>query len=567
MNEALDPLRAAMARGRELEARGDVDSAVRAYFEAGLLAELERVLVAKQRHVHAAEMLIAWVSHRPQPLVENDRAWAVRAANLFELTGAAPRAVEVLHWIGAEADGIAMTQRLLEEGRQLEAGACFLRLGESKRGMELLTRTSAADERYALACIEVARGLSRGTPLTMELDRWLADFIRRGPSNEAEADALYAIASAFAREGMPENALECLQQIERRRPGFRDVAAQTRRLEGGTRGAIREFARVLEEDARFQGTRIPTLSAAAPLESLAPDPILPPDDPLAAPEPTSEPATAEMYVPGMIFGGRYRLDELVGRGGMSVVYSATDLELHDAVALKIFTQVTNDDALARFKQEVLLARQLIHRNIIRVYDLGTALGAPFLTMELLRGEDLHGRLTRGLSLRDGMMILAQACAGLEVAHQAGVIHRDIKPENLFITNDNVVKVTDFGIAKQLAQKGLTVAGMVVGTPEYMSPEQANGHGVITARADLYSLGIILYYMTARTLPFMHDDLVPLLMMQVNQRPERPRARNKSLSREVEDLVMDLLEKDPAKRPASARIVGERLLDLVHRGLA
>ncbi|OGQ20093.1 MAG: hypothetical protein A2138_24110, partial [Deltaproteobacteria bacterium RBG_16_71_12] len=272
-------------------------------------------------------------------------------------------------------------------------------------------------------------------------------------------------------------------------------------------------------------------------------------------------AIAESFAPGVVLAKRYRLDELIGRGGMSLVYRATDLELQDTVALKIFTQPTNEDALARFKQEVLLARQLIHRHVVRVYDIGTALGARFLTMELLLGEDMHTKLTQGLSLRDGIDYLTQACAGLEAAHQVGVIHRDIKPENLFVTRENVVKVTDFGIAKATFQKGLTVAGMVVGTPEYMAPEQAHGHMEVTPRADLYSIGVILYFLCTRTLPFRHSELVPLLLMHVNDPPELPRLRNPALHADVEQLVLELLAKDPAARPPSARALGERLIEL------
>jgi serine/threonine protein kinase len=275
---------------------------------------------------------------------------------------------------------------------------------------------------------------------------------------------------------------------------------------------------------------------------------------------------AESFAPGVVLAKRYRLEELIGRGGMSLVYRAMDLELQDSVALKIFTQPTNEDALARFKQEVLLARQLIHRNVVRVYDLGTALGARFLTMELLVGQDLHTKMSHGLSLREGVDLLIQACAGLEAAHASGVIHRDVKPENLFVTRENVVKVTDFGIAKQSSQRGLTVAGMVVGTPEYMAPEQAHGHMEVTPQADLYSLGIILYYLTTGTLPFRHAELVPLLMMHVTQAPEAPRKLNPSLPVDVESLVLQLLEKEASRRPASARVVGERLIDLRLRGV-
>ncbi len=555
---------AELARARALEGQGDLDAAYRAYMAGGHLDDAVRLLRDNGRPLDAADVIIAWVTQRPRPLDDNDRAWATRAAELLEQGDAPARAAEILAWIGAAGEAAALAQKLLAEGRIFDAGAALVRLGNPGRGIELLSKTPRGDARYAAACVEVARGLARGAAMTMELDRWLADFIRKGPDDDVEADALYGVAAAFAREGFPENAIECLLRIEARRPGFRDAAAQAARLEAGARSAVHDFARVLEEDARFLGAQGPGVK---PLPSAA---IAPTDTPTVITSSSEdEPAAAglaQSFAPGVILAKRYRLEELIGRGGMSLVYRATDLELNDTVALKIFTQPTNEDALARFKQEVLLARQLIHRHVVRVYDLGTALGARFLTMELLVGEDLHTKMVHGLTLRQGVDFLIQACAGLEAAHQVGVIHRDVKPENLFVTRENVVKVTDFGIAKQSSQPGLTVAGMVVGTPEYMAPEQAHGHMNVTPRADLYSIGIILYYLTTGTLPFRHSELVPLLMMQVTQKPDPPRKHNPALPGDVEELVLSLLEKDPALRPPSARAVGERLIDLRLRGV-
>lgn len=546
-------------RARALERAGDLEGAFSLYTSAGMLDDAVRMLVERGRTTDAAEVVLSYVTTRPRPLSEPDRTWALRCAALFEQGGAVLRAIDVLAWIGATVEGEAIARRLLEAGQSFAAGSCLVRVGDPSRGIEaVLACVSRGDQRYGAACIEVARGLSRGAAMSMEIDRWLADFIRRGPEDEEEAEALYAIAAAFAREGLPENAVECLRRVEARRPGFRDAAAQATRLEAGVRGAVQDFARVLDEDARFLGVEPPAASRPAPIGSPT----------LITKEPATEAAVAiaESFAPGVLLAKRYRLEELIGRGGMSLVYRATDLELQDAVALKIFTQPTNEDALARFKQEVLLARQLIHRHVVRVYDIGTALGARFLTMELLLGEDMHTKLTHGLSLRDGIDYLTQACAGLEAAHQVGVIHRDVKPENLFVTRENVVKVTDFGIAKATFQKGVTVAGMVVGTPEYMAPEQAHGHMEVTPRADLYSIGVILYFLCTRTLPFRHSELVPLLMMHVNDPPEPPRVRNPALHADVERLVLDLLAKDPAARPPSARALGERLIELRLRGV-
>ncbi len=512
--------------------------------------------------LQAAEAVVTWLLRQPVPLSAVNRARALKAGEIFEAHAGYVRGCEVFVWVGEHERASRLAMRASTMAPTIDAAACLTRIGDVTHAVPLLLKTKRTDASYARACVEIARALGRGAAVTMEIDRFLANFLRRGPDDAVQADALYLVAAAFAREGFVENAIEALMAIETRRPGFRDAAAQAQRMMQARRGAVQDFARVLDDDANFHGRREPSAAVHAPAHVSR---II---DALAPSTATDESAALalESFAPGVMLAKRYRIEELIGRGGMSLVYRATDVELKDVVALKIFTQPTNDDALARFKQEVLLARQLLHKNIVRVYDLGTALGARFLTMELLRGEDLHTKLVRGVTLREGLDLMIQACAGLEVAHQAGVVHRDIKPENLFVTNDNVLKVTDFGIAKQLNSEGLTVAGMVVGTPEYMAPEQAHGHMKVTPQADLYSLGVIFYFLTTGSLPFRHAELVPLLMMHVSQIPESPRLRNPSVHPDVDGLVMQLLQKDPALRPPSARALGERLIDLRLRGV-
>ena len=426
----------------------------------------------------------------------------------------------------------------------------------------------------------------------MALDRWFSTFIRRGPTTEVEAGAFYALAALYARQGMPENAEEVLGRLVEKRPDYKDAAAQKRRLESQALGSQESLAKVLDEDAAFAAAAVRTaepLTLTTPKGTAAVPPTPVPGEHGALPETATKvrhPATATpgslpdsstvvvdeadaptlSFAPGVTVAKRYRINDIIGRGGMSIVYEATDLELNEILALKLFTQPTNEEAIERFKQEIKLARQLIHPNIIRVYDLGTALGARFLTMELLVGEDLHALMTRGISLRDGCDLLAQACDGLQVAHDLGVVHRDIKPENLFVSKERVVKVMDFGIAKQTRQAGLTMAGMVVGTPEYMAPEQAHGHMKVTPSADLYSIGIILYALATGQLPFRHDELVPLLMMHVSEAPRPPRQLNPGCPAEVETLILSLLQKRAEDRPPSAAAVATRLRELRTTGV-
>jgi len=450
------------------------------------------------------------------------------------------------------------------------------RQGDATKATTVLSRVPRTDDKYALACIEAVRALARGAPLTMQLDRWLATFIRNGPTTDDAADAFYALAALYARQGMPENALEVLTRLVDKRADYKDAVAQRKRLEQQILGSSDALAKVLDEDAAFEAAsrRLPDAASAndwglpsTTPPSQAPGMIKSPSS--ATPGATLsdsptviidevEQATTLSFAPGATVAKRYKIVDVLGKGGMSIVYEAMDLELSETVALKLFTQPTNEEAIERFKQEIRLARQLIHEHIIRVYDLGTTLGARFLTMELLVGEDLHAKMTRGISLRDGCRLLAQACDGLHVAHKLGVVHRDIKPENLFVTKENTLKVMDFGIAKQTRQRGLTIAGMVVGTPEYMAPEQAHGHMQVTHAADLYSIGIILYALATGQLPFRHDELVPLLLMHVSEPPVPPRRLNPGCPVEVEALILELLGKRAEDRPASAAVVAERL---------
>lgn len=593
--------------GRSLEAAGQTDVAYRTYLQGGHVDDAARLLLAHGRAAEAADVLLSAVAKlaRPFDTIAVDRV--KRAASLLEQAGKATRCLQVLAWFGDDALLNATAERLAEAGHVVDAGTTLARHGDPSRALAWLVRVPRTDERYGTAAVEAVRALVRGANLTMAVDRFLAEFIRRGPADEAGADAFYALAALYARRSLPENALEVLQRLVEKKPGYKDADAQRARLELQVLGSVDDLARVLDEDAAFAAASArrppPSELVVAPAASLSGGSL---DAPMGLGPTTSnefgsrtvttietpgsqspanraqasiaaavtaatddddvEQATTLSFAPGTTVAKRYRIIDVVGRGGMSIVYKAEDLELRETLALKLFTQPTNEEAIERFKQEIKLARQLLHDNIIRVYDLGTALGARFLTMELLLGEDLHAKMTRGISLRDGCNLLAQACDGLDVAHKLGVVHRDIKPENLFVTDERVVKVMDFGIAKQMRQQGLTLAGMVVGTPEYMAPEQAHGHMQVTPAADLYSIGIILYALATGQLPFRHDELVPLLLMHVSQAPVPPRQLNSGCPVEVEALILQLLSKHADDRPPSAMAVAERLRGFQRAGI-
>jgi eukaryotic-like serine/threonine-protein kinase len=248
--------------------------------------------------------------------------------------------------------------------------------------------------------------------------------------------------------------------------------------------------------------------------------------------------------------GRYEVERTLGGGGMAVVYLARDGELGRPVALKVLADNLADDAelRQRFVREARLAARLSHPNVVRVYDAGEQDGRPYIVMECVEGESLAELLLREGRLNPDRVaeLGAQACAGLEHAHRAGLVHRDVKPANLLLTDDGTLKVADFGIAHAVGGTLVTEVGTVLGTAAYLSPEQALGEGV-TPASDLYSLGTCLYELLAGEPPYGHETLGELF----SRREAGPPPRLAGVPRELEAVVLQCLERDPADRPASA----------------
>src|SRR5271169_2047714 len=214
--------------------------------------------------------------------------------------------------------------------------------------------------------------------------------------------------------------------------------------------------------------------------------------------------SAAVFQIGDVPGGRYEILQLLGEGGMGAVYKATDRELDRFVALKVIRPelASNPEILARFKQELLLAHQVTHRNVIRIYDLGDADGVKFITMEFLEGENLHQMLKQRekLEVAEAVDIMEQVASGLAAAHREGIIHRDLKPANIMCDKNGRVVVMDFGLARTFSGDGMTNTGVMLGTIEYMSPEQAQGMDV-KASSDIFTVGLILYELLAGITPF------------------------------------------------------------------
>lgn len=260
--------------------------------------------------------------------------------------------------------------------------------------------------------------------------------------------------------------------------------------------------------------------------------------------------------PGTEFGPRYRIEALIGEGGMGTVYKAYDRDLDRVVALKLLrAELTADsDAMRRFKQELLLASKISHKNILRIHDLGDAGGIKFISMAFVEGEDLHAVLKREgkLPLDRVLSIARQLCGALEAAHNEGVVHRDLKPHNVMIDRSGTAYISDFGLAKSLdaGAVGMTRTGEYLGTPRYMAPEQVEAKPV-DHRTDLYSLGLILYEMATGDVPFTGQTTLQLMYQRVKEKPKNPKEINPDLPDYLVKVIMGCLETKPERRYQSA----------------
>src|SRR5215470_2036161 len=260
------------------------------------------------------------------------------------------------------------------------------------------------------------------------------------------------------------------------------------------------------------------------------------------------------FAAGTVLGERYEIIAILGQGGMGAVYKARDRELDRLVALKIIRPelTTNPEILKRFKQELILARQVTHRNVIRIFDLGQADGFKFITMEFLEGNDLRGviREQGKLPPEEAAKVILQICRALEAAHSEGVIHRDLKPQNIMLDAKGRVYVMDFGIARSAYLPGMTQTGALIGTPEYMSPEQARGEK-LTEHSDLFSLGVILYELLTGQSPYPGDAPLATLWKRLQEKPKPPIEVEPTVPKALNDIVMKALEIEPEKRWTSA----------------
>ena len=267
----------------------------------------------------------------------------------------------------------------------------------------------------------------------------------------------------------------------------------------------------------------------------------------------------ETSITGTIFAGRYKVVEELGRGGMGRVYRAYDNQLKEEVALKIIKpEIASDEkALERFSNELKLARKIVHKNVCRLYELMEYQGIRFMTMEYVPGEDLKSFIKRARRLDIGaaVAIAIQICEGLAEAHRLGVVHRDLKPANIMVDNEGNAKVMDFGIARSLLEKGITGEGRVVGTPEYISPEQIEGEAA-DPQSDLYALGVILFEMVCGTYPFEGDTSRIIAQKIQGKKPPNPKTINPHIPEDLAMVILKCLEKKERRYQSAADVLAD-----------
>jgi serine/threonine protein kinase/tetratricopeptide (TPR) repeat protein len=271
---------------------------------------------------------------------------------------------------------------------------------------------------------------------------------------------------------------------------------------------------------------------------------------------------------GSTFASRYQIIEELGKGGMGKVYKVFDTEIKEKIALKLIKSDISVDheTIERFRNELKFARKIRHKNVCQMFDLAKEEGSYYITMEYVHGEDLKRLIRKMGQLSPGQAILIakQVCEGLAEAHKLGVVHRDLKPQNIMVDEEGNARIMDFGIARSLKIKGITGAGVMIGTPEYMSPEQVEGKDV-DQRSDIYSLGIILYELVTGRVPFEGETPFTIGVKQKSEIPKNPKQINPNIPEDLSGIILKCLEKDKTNRYQTAGEVRSEL-EKIEKGI-
>jgi hypothetical protein len=410
-------------------------------------------------------------------------------------------------------------------------------MASSDRLRELL-RVAPYSPDYPAAVKEVAGRVWAKGGMSYEVDQFVTPFLA-SRHNAGDADTLYTLGLIFERSAVDGSAAAAFRAALAVVPDHRDAA---RRL-----AAV--GAPLLPDVPPLDDfPELPDLPDLASVTARADATVL-----RAVSTRSAELGMVPLHV-GETVADRYRIVAALGAGGYAVVFRATDLPLEEDLALKLFRPTLATEAeLKRFKQELRITRRLAHPNVVATYDFGTWKDLAFITMELLEGEDL-GRIldAKRLPLEVALRLSRQAFLGLGAAHDVGIVHRDVKPSNLFVLHDmKTLKVMDFGLATAHDMgRQYTRPGRIVGTPAYLAPERLDGEQDVDRSVDIYAMGVVLYEAVVGKLPFRRAHLQGLFKQILSEPPVAPKERVSSVPDLINDLILSLLEKDPANRPST-----------------
>jgi len=476
---------------------GEFKIAAEAYEKAGDLDKAGEMFYLTNQPDKAAEIFL------------KSKNWA-RAVFLFEQIGNLEKAAELREQMG-ELDKAA--ELYAQVDKPVKSAELYIESGWLDEAIRVLQNTWSQGNRQPVIRNLLGLAFLRRGNFELAYDNYLK-FLLEEKVTRGNQSILYELGTGFEKRGQIEQALKLFERLSAHNLDYKDIKQR-----------VANCFQKVSINKGLHGT------------------------------------SHHQFTPGRMVADRYVIKEKVGAGGMGIVYRSVDEELGIEVALKVLKPKYSNDSemVSRFKREVTLAREIRHENVVQIYGFDKIINLLYIFMEYFPSRDLKALIrARGvLETEEIVHIMTQACRGLWAAHQRGIVHRDIKPQNILLNDDGVVKLVDFGIAIVMETSKESNSEFVVGTPDYMSPEQAKGE-VTDTRSDIYSLGTILYETATGAPPFSNRDSFQTLMDQVERNPEPPIDINKNIPVWLNDLILRCLDKNPVNRYDSVQEIERQL---------